>query len=138
MLSLQFSHRKLFEAPMDHIRRLAWISVARGCGFGALAVFCFMFGFITTPPLALDAGGFGFLLMAAILMVKAGRAHILSHKRTELWLMLDPERRPPPEVASGVITRMRRETMLRFAYLSALVACGCLALAAMLKVAGFQ
>jgi hypothetical protein len=126
------------EGMMDHIRRLAWISVARGCGFGALAVFCFMFGFITTPSLALDAGGFGFLLMAAILMVKAGRAHVLSHKRTELWLMLEPDRRPPPEVASGVITRMRRETMLRFAYLSSLVAGGCLALAAVLKLLGLR
>jgi hypothetical protein len=123
---------------MEHIRRLAWVSVARGCGFGVLAIFTLMIGFITTPGVALDAGGFGFLLMSVILMVKAGRADHLPHHRTELWLMLEPERRPPPGVASSVITTTRREVMLRCAYLSALTAFACLALAGALQLAGFR
>jgi hypothetical protein len=123
---------------MDHIQRLAWISIARGCGFGVLGIVCMMFGFITKPGVALNAGGVGFLMMAVILMIKANRSDLVPHQRTELWLMLEPERRPPPEVASGVIMRMRRATLLHFAYMSAVVACGCLALAAALQFFGFR
>jgi hypothetical protein len=123
---------------MDHIRKLAWISVARGCGFGALAIFTMMIGFSATPATALDFGGIGFLLMAAILMVKAFRSANLPHKRTELWLMLEPQERPPPEVASGIISRMRREVILRFAHMSAMSAVCCLLMAAALQIAGIR
>jgi hypothetical protein len=121
---------------VDHIRKLAWISVARGCGFGGLAIFTLMIGFSSTPAAALDFGGIGFLLMAVILMVKASRSDRLPHKHTELWLMLEPQDRPPPEVASGVISRMRREVILKFAHMSALTALCCLLLAAGLQLMG--
>jgi hypothetical protein len=123
---------------MDHIRRLAWISVARGCGFGTLAIFTLMIGFISTPGIALDAGGFGFLFMAVVLMVKASRADQLPHNRTELWLMIAPEDRPPPAVAPGVITTTRREVMLQCAYISALTAFACLVGAGLVQLAGFR
>jgi hypothetical protein len=123
---------------VDHIRKLAWISVARGCGFGALAIFTTMIGFSTTPALALDFGGIGFLLMAVILMIKAGRSGSLPHDRTELWLMLERDLRPPQPVASEVIKRARRDVMLRFAWTSATTALLCLLVAAALQVAGFR
>jgi hypothetical protein len=123
---------------MEHIRKIAWVSVARGCGFGALAIFTLMIGFVTTPALALDFGGIGFLLMAVILMIKAFRSDRLPHNHTEIWLMLEPEQRPPPDVASVVIMRTRREVILRFAYMSALTALCCLAPAAALQIAGFR
>jgi hypothetical protein len=123
---------------MEHIRKLAWVSVARGCGFGGLAIFTAMIGFAATPAMALDVGGVGFLLMAMILAIKAFRSDSLPHKRTELWLMLAPDERPPPEVAGDVISRMRREVMLRFAQMSAIAALVCLTLAALLQVAGIK
>jgi hypothetical protein len=123
---------------MDHIRRLAWISIARGCGFGALAIFTLMIGFVTTPGVALDFGGVGFLLMALILIAKADRSERFPYQRTEIWLMLSPEDRPPPEVAPVVISRSRRDVMLHFAHVSAIVAAACLALAAVLQASGFR
>lgn len=123
---------------MDHIRKLAWVSIARGCAFGALAIFTTMTGLITTPGIALDAGGIGFLLMSFILIVKASRSDVLSHHRTEVWLMLEPERRPPPEIAPVMITRVRREVILIFAHFSAMAAFSCLVLAAILQILGFR
>jgi hypothetical protein len=123
---------------MDHIRRLAWISIARGCGFGTLAIFTLMIGFVTTPALALDFGGVGFLLMALVLIVKAERWERFPHNRTEIWLMLDPIHRPPPEVAPVVIGRTRRDVMLRVAHLSAVMAAVCLAMAGALQAFGFR
>lgn len=123
---------------MEHIRKLAWVSVARGCGFGALAIFTLMIGFVTTPALALDFGGVGFLLMAVILMVKAGRSDRMLYTHTEIWLMLDRDLRPPPDVASGVIMRTRKEVILRFAQMSATTALCCLVIAGALQVAGIR
>jgi hypothetical protein len=123
---------------MDHIRKLAWISIARGCGFGLLAIFCFSFGFILRPAFALTLAGVGILLMVFILILKAVRTDSLSHKRTEIWLMLAPDLRPPPEVASVIIMRVRRDVMLHFAQGWSFVAAGCLGLAAMLQIAGFR
>jgi hypothetical protein len=123
---------------MDHIRKLAWVSVARGCSFGGLAIITLMIGFSTTPGLAFDFGGVGFLMMAVILMIKAGRSTKLPHKRTELWLMLNPDERPPPEFAAQVIMGTRREVILRFAYMSAVFACCCLGLAAFLHLIGIR
>jgi hypothetical protein len=123
---------------MDHIRKLAWVSIARGCAFGFLAIFCFSFAFINRPAFALTSGGVGMLLMAFILMLKASRSEQLSHKRTEIWIMLEPDMRPPPEVASGIIMGVRRETMLQFAQGCATAAAVCLAGAIVLLLSGFR
>jgi hypothetical protein len=123
---------------MDHIRKLAWISIARGCAFGFLAIFCFSFAFINRPAFALTSGGAGMLLMAFILMLKASRSEQLSHKRTEIWIMLAPDMRPPPEVASGIIMGVRRETMLHFAHGWATASAASLACATLLRFSGFR
>jgi hypothetical protein len=123
---------------MEHIHRLAWVSIARGCGFGVLGIVTMMFAFITTPGIAFDCGGFGFLLMAVILMIKSNRSDHLSHKRTEIWLLLAPEHRPPPDVACDIIMRVRAEVLLRCAHLSAMTALGCLSFAALVQVAGYR
>jgi hypothetical protein len=123
---------------MEHIRKLAWVSVARGCGFGGLAIFTMMIGLSSTPAAALDFGGIGFLLMSVILIVKAYRSDRLPHKHTEIWLMLEPDLRPPPEVAPAVIMRTRREVILRFAHMSALAALCCLVMAGALQIMGVR
>jgi hypothetical protein len=123
---------------MDHIRKLAWVSIARGCAFGFLAIFCFSFAFINRPAFALTSGGVGMLLMAFILMLKASRSDQLSHKRTEIWIMLSPDMRPPPDVASGIIMRIRRDVMLQFAYGWAVASAAAFAMATTLRLAGFR
>jgi hypothetical protein len=121
---------------MGHIERLTWISVARGCGFGALAIFTLMVGFIATPATAFEAGGFGFLMMAAILWLKARNVDAVPYRKTEVWVMLDEPLRPPAAVAATLIAGVRREVMLHAARYSAFAAIGCLALALVLLVTG--
>ena len=73
---------------MDRLDQLATISVARGVAFAGLAIICMMIGFAGHLPAFLKAGGIGFLLVAAVLILKAGTAEKTASKRTELWLML--------------------------------------------------
>jgi hypothetical protein len=107
---------------VDLIRRLAWVSIARGCGFGSLAIFTFMIGFISTPAIAFEAGGFGFLMMAVIMIIKAKNAADIRHTKTEIWVMLDVPDRPPSSVAASVIATVRRQVLYQFAMYCALMA----------------
>ena len=59
---------------MEHMRRIAFETVLRACGFGSLAIFCVMIGLSFQPRAAFQAGGMLTLLMAAILMLKAYEA----------------------------------------------------------------
>lgn len=107
---------------MHKIDQLAHASVARGCGFAMLAIATFMVGLSTEFPLALRAGGYGCLLMCLVLMSMAWRAAEKPYKRTELWLMLEPDDRPQPAVAQSIIANARREAFLDFALRSAWLA----------------
>ena len=49
---------------MEHMRRIAYETVLRACGFGSLAIFCVMVGMSFMPRLAFQAGGFLTTLMA--------------------------------------------------------------------------
>jgi hypothetical protein len=53
------------------MRRIAYETVLRACGFASLAIFCVMIGMSFTPKLAFQAGGFLTTLMTAILVLKA-------------------------------------------------------------------
>lgn len=101
---------------MERIAQLAEISVARGCAFGALAIFTLTIGLASMPDIALKTAGTASLLASAILLLKAFNALSRPYKRTELWLMLHPAERPAPEIAQGVIGRALRDCYLRFAY----------------------
>ncbi len=80
---------------MEHMRRVAFEIVLRACGFGALAIFCLMFGMSYAPKAAFQIGGFLTLLMCAILILKAYEANTKNYRHTELWLCLD-EGAPAP------------------------------------------
>ena len=41
---------------MDDMRRIAFETVARACGFGSLGIFCFMVGLSFKPVVAFQAG----------------------------------------------------------------------------------
>ncbi|MCZ8271804.1 hypothetical protein [Rhabdaerophilum sp.] len=104
------------------IRRYAQLSIARGCGFGALAIATVMVGSASNLSLFLRSGGFATLLMCFILLIMAARADHVPVKRTEVWIMLPKESRPPVEVAAPLIARARKDYLLRFAYVAAIVA----------------
>jgi hypothetical protein len=104
------------------MRRVAYATVLRACAFGSLAIFCFMVGLSFAPRLAFQMGGTFTLLMTGILALKALEARWKSYRRTEMWLYLEKEHRPPAAVAQQMASMVLRETYLTFAMWTSLVA----------------
>ena len=100
---------------MENMRNIAFETVLRACGFGSLAIFCVMIGLSFQPRIAFQAGGFLTMLMAAILMVKAYEARTKNYRKTEMWLYLPEEHRPPASYAQWASATVLRETYLTFA-----------------------
>ncbi len=100
---------------MEHMRRVAFETVMRACGFASLAIFCVMIGLSFSPRAAFQAGGFLTMLMAAILMLKAHEALTKNYRRTEMWLYLPEDLRPPEAYAQWASSTVLRETYLIFA-----------------------
>jgi len=115
---------------MENMRRIAFETVLRACGFGSLAIFCVMIGLSFQPRAAFQAGGMLTLLMAAILMLKAYEARTKNHRSTEMWLYLPKEQRPPEPYAQRTCSTVMQETYLTCARWAAslAVAMGVLAL----------
>jgi len=100
---------------MEHMRRVAFETVMLACGFASLAIFCVMIGLSFSPRAAFQAGGFLTMLMAAILMLKAHEALTKNYRRTEMWLYLPEDLRPPEAYAQWASSTVLRETYLIFA-----------------------
>lgn len=107
---------------MDAIENAAHVSVGRACGFAGLAVFCIMFGLSFEPILAARAGAILCMGLAVILSLYAYRAPTRPYKRTELWLILAKEQRPPAAFAQEVIGRALHDTYSWFAKQTAIIA----------------
>jgi hypothetical protein len=107
---------------MQRLQELAWVSVARGCGFGALAIATFMVGLSGNIPASFKAGGILTLIVSLILMVRAYQAPNRPYKRTEVWLLLEPENRPQAAMAQTLIGETLKQTYLTFALHSAMIA----------------
>jgi hypothetical protein len=107
---------------MEHIRVLAYETVLSACGFGSLAIFCTMVGMSFEPRAAFQTGGFLTTVMALILIYKAWEARTRHYRRTELWLYLPKEQRPPEGHAQWAIGTAMRETYLTFAQWTTLIA----------------
>ncbi len=107
---------------MEHMRRIAYETVLRACLFGSLAIFCVMVGMSFQPRLAFQSGGFLTMLMALVLAFKAREARTKPYKRTEMWLYLPKEHRPPESQAQWASSTVLRETYLQFAYWTAAIA----------------
>ena len=75
MVDLQAMHRP---------EEAAWVSVARGCGFAALAIVTFMFGMAGNIPGAFKAGGILTLITSLILLFRGWQAPSKPYKRTEV------------------------------------------------------
>jgi hypothetical protein len=104
------------------MRRLAFETVARACGFGSLAIFCVMVGMSFEPRLAFQTGGTLTMMMTGVLFLKALEARTKDCRKTEMWLYLDKEQRPPLAVAQRVTSALMRETYLTFALWTSVIA----------------
>ena len=100
---------------MEEMRRIAYETVLRACGFASLAIFCMMIGMSFMPKLAFQAGGFLTTVMAAVLVLKAFEARTKDYRRTEMWLYLEKDQRPPATYAQWASATVLRETYLTFA-----------------------
>lgn len=106
---------------MDQIENAAYVSVGRACGFAGLGVFCLMFGLSFDPALAARTGGGICLVVTVVLALYAAVAPNRPYKRTEVWLILAKDHRPPAEVAQKLIGGTLRRTYLWFARQTALI-----------------
>ncbi|MDZ4791261.1 MAG: hypothetical protein SGJ17_08650 [Hyphomicrobiales bacterium] len=107
---------------MQRLDEVAAYSVARGCGFAGLAIGTMMVGLSGDMPNALKAGGILTLLIVAVLLLKALNANKQPYKLTELWIMLEPDERPPQTMAQGIVSSALRRAYLRFARQYAFIA----------------
>ena len=122
---------------MDRIRYHAWASVARACGFGALAIFTAMVGAAALPAVAAKIGAAGTALMAAILLYKAINAPRQSYRTTELWIMLDRDHGLPEAYAQRILMGALRDCYIRSASVAFTVAFVLWILGFFLGLAGF-
>jgi len=121
---------------MERMRRVAFQTVQRACLFGALAIFCLMVGLSYELRLAFKAGGTMTILMAGVLMYKAYEARTKPYRKTEMWIYLPKELRPPEAYAQRVSATVLRETYLNFALWTSAVAVAMWAIALVLALAG--
>jgi hypothetical protein len=106
---------------MEYMRRIAFETVLRACGFGALAIFCVMIGMSFHPKLAFQAGGFLTMIMAFILIMKSREALTKDYRRTEMWLYVEKDFRPPEAYAQWASATVLRDTYLTFALWTSLI-----------------
>jgi hypothetical protein len=120
------------------MRKAAFVSVARGCGFGMLAVVCVMVGMSYNPRASFQGGGILTLLMTFVLILKARNALTQNYKRTEMWLILPKDFRPPEQYAQWAASTVLRDAYLTFAQYTALVSIGMWAVALLMAFAGVK
>ena len=104
---------------MDPVRRTAFETVARACGFAALAIVCILVGLSWNPPLAAKTGGFLSMLTTLTLLAKGATAPHRDHRDTEAWLLLDRNDRPPAAVAQRLTATALQEAYYTFAHRAA-------------------
>ena len=107
---------------MELMRRIAYETVLRACGFGSLAIFCVMVGLSFEPRAAFQAGGTLTTFMALVLIFKAREALTKDYRRTEMWLYLPKDFRPPEAYAQWASATVLRDTYLTFALWTSAIA----------------
>ena len=74
------------------------------------------------PRAAFQAGGTLTMLMAGILIYKAREALTKDYRRTEMWLYIEKDLRPPEAHAQWASSTVLRETYLTFALWTSAIA----------------
>jgi hypothetical protein len=121
---------------MEPMRRIAFETVQRACLFGSLAIFCVMVGMSFEPRLAFKAGGTLTTFMVLVLLYKANEARTKDYRRTEMWLYLPKELRPPEAHAQWASSTVLRETYLTFALWTSAIAIAMWVIVLLLMIAG--
>lgn len=104
---------------MEHLHRVAQACVARALGFAGLAIGTVTLGLIYDPLLAARSAAVMMTLLTIGLLIKAHGATRRDYRRTELWLMLPQEHRPPAAYAQWAASTVLRDTYLWFAQFTA-------------------
>lgn len=123
-------------SALDNMRRIAFETVSRACAFGSLAIFCIMVGLSFEPRVAFQSGGVLTMIMTGVLFYKALEARTKDCRKTEMWLYLSKEQRPPPAAAQRLTATLMRETYLTFALWTSVIAIGMWLLALLFSVFG--
>lgn len=121
---------------MEEMRKAAFESVSRGCAFAFLGIACIMMGMLHDPKLVFQAGGILTLIMTFILMIKSRRALTHDYKRTEMWLLLPKDFRPPEAYAQWAASTVLRDAYLTFAQYTALISIIMWVIAIFMRVTG--
>ena len=121
---------------MEHMRRVAYETVLRACGFASLGIFCVMIGMSFDPKLAFQAGGFLTTIMAFVLILKAREALTKDYRRTEMWLYIDKGFRPPEAYAQWASSTVLRDVYLTFALWTSMISISMWVLALLFSLAG--
>jgi len=121
---------------VDDIRRVAYEIVLRACGFGSLTIFCIMIGLSFDPRISFQSGGVLTTVMTLILALKAYEARTKPYRRTEMWLYLPKEARPPEGSAQRITATVMREVYLTFALWTSAIAIGMWGIVLMLSFIG--
>jgi hypothetical protein len=121
---------------MERMRQIAFETVQRACLFGSLAIFCTMVGMSFEPRLAFQTGGTLTTLMAGILIYKAREALTKDYRKTEMWLYLPKDFRPPEAYAQWASATVLRDTYLTFALWTSAIAIAMWVVALLFSLAG--
>ena len=121
---------------MEHMRRIAYETVLRACGFASLGICCVMTGMSFDPKLAFQAGGFLTTIMAFILVLKAREALTKDYRRTEMWLYIEKDFRPPEAYAQWASATVLRDTYLTFAMWTSMISIAMWVLALIFSLLG--
>lgn len=121
---------------MEEMRKLAFESVQRGCGFGMLAIICVMVGMSFDLRAVFQAGGILTLLMVFILILKARYALTQNYKRTEMWLYLEKDFRPPEAYAQWAASTVLRDAYFTYAMYTAMISIAMWVLAFLIAISG--
>lgn len=122
---------------MEEMRKVAFETVARACGFGMFAIICIMVGMSFDPRAVFQAGGILTLMMTFILILKARHALTQNYKRTEMWLNLEKDFRPPEAYAQWAASTVLRDAYFTFAMYTALISIAMWILAFLVAIGGF-
>ncbi len=123
---------------MDEMRKLAYESVQRACGFGMLAIICVMVGMSFDPIRVFQAGGILTMLMTFILVLKARYALTQNYKKTEMWLYLDKDFRPPEAYAQWAASTVLRDAYFTYAQYTAMISIVMWVIALIMRMTGIS
>lgn len=107
---------------MNLVERMAFITVIRANGFAGLAIMCVMVGSSFDPKMAFRMGAVLLLMWAFFQILRGYTALQKDVRETELWILLEKQDRPQPEIRQQIIGGALRTAYYSFAHLSSVLA----------------